>query len=402
MKCLDDYRPIVGDKVIAEIYKKASRLHNKSIVHVNSTYQGGGVAEMLNSIVPLMNDIGVDTDWRTLHGSPDFFNITKKFHNALQGGPINMTEIKKELYIETNENFCSYSRMNYDFVIIHDPQPLPCIKFHRKMQPWVWRCHIDLTAPNAELWDFIRGFLLKYDIVIVSSTEYIKKELPVEQRVIYPIIDPLSLKNKALSEDDINKYVAKSYIPMDKPIITQVSRMDPWKDPKGLLDIFDMVKEEVDCRLVYCYDLATDDPEGVDVCNALREKAGHYIEHGDVVLVMGDNQIVVNAIQRFSDVIVQNSIREGFCLAVTEGLWKQKPMVATRVGGIPLQITDGETGFLVDPGDTKAFADRIIYLLKHPDEAQNMGTKAREMVRDKFLITRGIADFLDVMNDLVD
>jgi len=394
-------RDIVGDEVIAGIYRKARRLYGKRVVHINSTYYGGGVAEILGSLVPLMNSVGINADWRMLRGTPDLFTITKKFHNALQGNSINLTDIKEQLYLDVNEVFSTYCDIAHDCVIIHDPQPLPLIKFYKKRQPWVWRCHIDLTDPHKELWEFLKGFILKYDMVIFSSEKYTKKDLPVEQRVIAPCIDPLSLKNRKLSERDIVKYVKKAGIPMDKPVITQVSRMDPWKDPEGLLEIFKRVREKVDCRLVYCYDMALDDPQGVAIYNKVYRKAKKLRESGDVIFVVGKHQILVNAIQRFSTVLVQNSIREGFSLTVTEALWKGKPMVATNVGGIPLQIRDAEEGFLVEPRDKGQFADRIVEILKNPSLAKEIGNKAQERVRKNFLITRLLSDYLDLLNDIV-
>ena len=401
MHHLEDYRKIAGDEAISAIYKEARRLYGRRILHINSTYYGGGVAEILNSLVPLMNNIGIEADWRILHGTPDLFTITKKFHNALQGDSINLTEIKKRLYVGANEAFSTYCHIDADCVFVHDPQPLPVIKFYKKRQPWVWRCHIDLTNPNKKLWEFLKGFILRYDMVIFSSEKYKKEDLPVEQKVIYPSIDPLSLKNKELSEKDILKYVKKAGIPNDKPVITQVSRMDPWKDPEGLLEVFKYVKEKVDCRMVYCYDMALDDPEGVEIYSKVYRKAKKFVEKGDVIFVVGKHQILVNAIQRFSTVLVQNSIREGFCLAVTEALWKGKPVVATNVGGIPLQIKDGENGFLVEPGNREQFADRIIKILEDPSIGHEVGKKAREVVRERFLITRTLLDYLRILNLLI-
>jgi len=401
MHHLEDYRKIAGDEAISAIYKEARRLYGRRILHINSTYYGGGVAEILNSLVPLMNNIGIEADWRILHGTPDLFTITKKFHNALQGDSINLTEIKKRLYVGANEAFSTYCHIDADCVFVHDPQPLPVIKFYKKRQPWVWRCHIDLTNPNKKLWEFLKGFILRYDMVIFSSEKYKKEDLPVEQRVIYPSIDPLSLKNKELSEKDILKYVRKAGIPNDKPVITQVSRMDPWKDPEGLLEVFKYVKEKVDCRMVYCYDMALDDPEGVEIYSKVYRKAKKFVEKGDVIFVVGKHQILVNAIQRFSTVLVQNSIKEGFCLAVTEALWKGKPVVATNVGGIPLQIKDGENGFLVEPGNREQFADRIIKILEDPSIGHEVGKKAREVVRERFLITKTLLDYLRILNLLI-
>ena len=400
MRNLDDYREIVGDEVISTIYRKARRLYGKLFLQINSTHYGGGVAEILDSLVPLMNNAGIEADWRILRGSPDLFTITKKFHNALQGDSINLSDIKKQLYVGANEAFSTYCHIEHDCVIIHDPEPLPLIWFYRKSQPWVWTCYIDLTDPNKKLWEFLKGFILKYDMVIFSSEKYKKEDLPVEQRIIVPAIDPLSLKNRELSEIDTVKYVKKAGIPNDKPVITQVSRVDPWKDPEGLLEIFKRAKEKVDCRLVYCYDMALDDPEDTAIYSKVYRKAKNLRERGDVVFVVGKNQILVNAIQRFSTVVVQNSRREGFCLAVTEALWKGKPVVATNVGGIPSQIRDGEEGFLVEPQDREQFAERIIEILKNPSLAKEMGEKGKERVRGDFLITRLLSDYLDLLTDI--
>ena len=399
MKSLDDYREVAGDDVIGEIYAKARGLQGRRVLHINSTYQGGGVAEILNSLVPLMNDVGMEADWRLLHGTPDFFTITKKFHNALQGGSLNLTDIKKQLYVQTNEAFSAYCHIDADCVIVHDPQPLPLIKFYKKRVPWIWRCHVDLSNPHEALWEFLKTFILRYDVDIISGEMYGKENLPVEQRVIHPAIDPLSLKNKQLSQKDILKYVRKAGIPTDKPIITQVSRMDIWKDPEGLLEVFKRVRKEVDCRLVYCYDMALDDPEGNGVYQRTYRKARKIVENGDVIFVLGSSQILVNAIQRFSTVVVQKSIKEGFCLCVTEALWKGKPVVGANVGGIPYQLVEGENGFLVDPYDKEGFANRIVQLLQNPDMAEEMGEKGKETVRNNFLITRLLLDYVNLLSD---
>ena len=401
MKRLNDYRGIVSDEVISDIYKKARQIYGKRIIHINSTYMGGGVAEILSSFVPLMNDAGVDMGWRILHGNPDFFNITKKFHNALQGDPINLTEIKKRLYIEANESFSTYTHVTHDCVIIHDPQPLPLIQFYKKRQPWIWRCHVDLSHPNDGLWDLSKGFILRYDIAVISNKKYKKMDLPIEQRIIYPVINPLTPKNIDLSEKDISKYLKKFKVPTDKPLLTQISRFDKWKDPLGVLEVFKIVKKEIDCRLVLCGSMAADDPEGIKIHEKVEQKANNLIEQGDVILITSENNILVNALQRSSAVIMQKSIREGFGLTVTEALWKEKPVVASNVGGIPLQITDGTNGFLLDPGDTEGFAERIIELLRNPDMGMHMGKKGKETVRKKFLITRLALDYLDLLNDIM-
>ncbi len=398
MLSLEEFRKIVPDKTLAEIYHRAKSLYGKHIVHVNSTYMGGGVAEILYSLVMLMNDVGIDTGWRILHGTPAFFDITKSFHNALQGANISLTESKKDLYLLVNGNYARFTHLDHDCVIVHDPQPLALIRSYRKRQPWIWRCHIDLTEPNDQLWDFLKGFLLKYDQIVVSSEKYLKDDLPVDQRLMCPAINPLNFKNKELPDKTVMSYIKKAGIPTDKPLITQVSRLDPWKDPSGVIEVFKHVKEKVDCRLIFCYNLAGDDPEGVQMYTKTYRQAKKYVDKGDILFVVGNDDILVNSIQKFSDVVIQKSTKEGFCLSVTEALWKETPVVASNVGGIPAQIQDGENGFLLDPYDTEGFAERIVHLLKKPDVAKAMGEKAKETVREKFLITRLLSDYLYMLN----
>ena len=398
---IEDYRIIVGDENIADILRIAKKLYTKRIILINSTYQGGGVAEMVSSLVPLLNDVGMIADWRILFGNPDFFTVTKKFHNALQGGKINLTKMKKKLYIETNENFLVFSHIDHDCVIIHDPQPLPLIRYYRKRQPWIWRCHVDLSNPNKELWEYLKGFILRYDMVIVSNEKYKKSDLPVEQRVIYPAIDPLCAKNKEISTETIKKTLRKFKVTTDKPIITQISRFDKWKDPEGVIDVFKIVKEKIDARLILCGSMAADDPEGTRVYESVKRKANSLIKNGDVILLTRESNILINVLQRISDVIIQKSLREGFGLVVTEALWKEKPIVASNVGGIPLQIKDGENGFLLEPEDTMGFAEKIIELLKKPALSREMGQKGKEIVRNKFLITRLLKDYLNLLNDVI-
>ncbi len=402
LRSLGDYIDVVGAEEISKIYKKANKLYTKHIANVNATFLGGGVAEILGRLVPLMNDAGLDAEWRTIHGSPGFFDTTKSFHNGLQGGEIELSDMTKSVYMDINQEYANFSHLNiYDSIIVHDPQPLPLIKFYRKQQPWIWRCHIDITNPNPELWNFLKKFMIRYDVIVVSSENYKKDDLPVPQKVIPPAIDPLALKNKELPEDLILKYIKDSNIPTDKPVITQVSRMDPWKDPEGVLEVFRRVKEKIDCRLLYCYNLATDDPEGIKIYEKVYEKVKKEVESGDVLFVVGNNDLLVNAIQRFSDVIIQKSTREGFALTVTEALWKAKPVVASNVGGIPQQIIDGKNGFLVDPLDYKACADRIIRILKDPKLADKLGANAKESVRKNFLTTRLVSDYLDLLAEVL-
>ncbi len=401
MKRLHDYRKIVGDEAISEIFRNARKLYGKHIIHVNSTYSGGGVAEMLSSLVPLMNDVGLKTDWRILRGTPDFFEITKKFHNALQGDPIHLTSMKKQIYEQINEDFSVYADLDHDAVIIHDPQPLPLIQYYSKFQPWIWRGHIDLSRPNQRLWDYLKAFILRYDLAIVSSETYIKEDLPIDHRIITPVIDPLSPKNVELKPADIARYMQKYNIPTDKPIITQISRFDKWKDPIGVLEVFKKVRQDVDCRLVLCGSMASDDPEGIEIYRAVEERANNLIQSRDVILLTTENNFLVNMLQSYSAVIIQKSIREGFGLTVTEALWKGRAVVASNVGGIPLQIQDGITGFLLDATDDDGFAGAVLKYLKDPELARTMGLKGREYVRQNFLITRLLLDYLRLLQDII-
>ncbi len=400
-KRLESYRNIVGDKIIAEIYKKAGALYGKEIININSTYQGGGVAELLDGLVPLLNDAGADVGWDIFHGSTDFFQITKKFHNALQGAVIDLTDIKKQNYIEATQNFFSYQKINQDLVIVHDPQPLPIISFYKKRQPWIWRCHVDLSNPYPPLFEFLKEFILRYDLVIISSEKYKKSGLPIKQIVVHPAIDPLSLKNMDLTKKYETKYLHKFGIPCDKPIIAQISRFDRWKDPLGVVEIYKRVKEKVNCRLILCGNMASDDPEGWDIYEEVKRKANRLIDTGDIILIVQDNNILVNMLQRVSSVIIQKSLKEGFGLTVTEAMWKHKPVVASNVGGIPIQIVDRESGLLFDPNDLDGFSDAIVAILKNPEFGERLGNAAHNRVKKHFLITRLVADYLDIAKDLI-
>ena len=398
---IERYIDIVGDEAIASLYRKASKLYQKRTFYLNSTFVGGGVAEILSHLIPMLNEVGVDSGWRILHGDSAFFEVTKKIHNAIQGGEVVFSDEELKTYLKSNEGFSRYTHITHDCVLIQDPQPLPLIRFYRKKQPWVWRCHIDVSNPDPELWKFLRHILLRYDLVIFSSEEYLRDDLPVEQRVIHPAIDPLNDKNRDMTKQEVAKTIKQAGIPTDKPVITQVSRMDPWKDPEGVLETFMLVKRKVDCRMLFCYDYATDDPEGVRIYTQLYDKARELVDSGDVMFIMGNDDRVVNAVQRFSDVLIQKSIREGFGLTVSEALWKGRPVVGSNVGGIPIQIKDDYNGYLVEPDDLQGCADRVVEFLKNPKHAMEMGKRARESVREKFLITRLLNDHLDLLIDVM-
>lgn len=400
IKDFTEYRSVVGDDVIANVFKKARIIYGRHIVNINSTYFGGGVAEMLTSLIPAINDVGIDTGWRILYGTPDFFGVTKKFHNALQGEELHLSDIKKEIYTKGNEYFSRYTHLHHDAVIIHDPQPLPLINYYKKDQPWIWRCHIDLSNPNEELWEYLKEFLIRYDLMIVSHEDYKRPDLPIEQKIIHPAINPLSSKNKDLTDEDIEKYLEKFNIPTDKPLITQVSRFDKWKDPLGVVEIFKEVRKEVDCRLVLCGSMATDDPEGKEIYDKVRDATRELSDNGDIILITAEHNILVNILQRASSVVIQKSLREGFGLVVTEALWKETPVVGSRVGGIPLQIIDGETGYLLEPHDIEGMAEKVVYLLQNKDKRREMGKKGREHVKKNFLITRLVEDYINLINEV--
>ncbi len=400
-KQLKDYRRIVGDEQVAAIYKKAGRLYGKEIININSTYQGGGVAELLGGLMPLLNDAGADMEWAILHGNPDFFQITKKFHNALQGASIELSNIKKQNYIEAAQNFFSYHKIHHDLVMVHDPQPLPIISFYKKRQPWIWRCHVDLSNPYPPLFEFLKEFILRYNLVIVSSEKYKRADLPVRQKVVHPAIDPLSLKNMELTCECKTKYLQKFGILTDKPIIAQISRFDKWKDPLGVIEVFKRVKEKTDCRLILCGNMASDDPEGWKIYEQVKQKANRMIDTGDIMLIVQDNGILVNVLQQSSSVIIQKSTREGFGLTVTEAMWKYKPVVASEVGGIPIQIVDKESGMLFKPDDLDGFAEGIVEILKNPEFGERLGNAAHERVKRKFLITRLVSDYLDIADEML-
>ena len=389
---------IVGMSEIDKIQAEAEKLKGKHILCINSTYQGGGVAEILNSFVPLFDRVGIDFGWRILHGTPDFFTITKKFHNALQGNKINLSKRKKDIYYETNKRFSTFTHIDHDLVIIHDPQPLPLISFYEKKQPWIFRCHIDISEPNREVWDYLKGFIQKYDRFVVSLPEYQKNDLNIAQTVIRPAIDPVSVKNKPVSDTKISKYLEKFGIERKKPIISQVSRFDPWKDPIGVVKVFERVRKKMDCQLVLLGQFATDDPEGQKVLQSLEKKVNKSQFKEDIKLLIVDNAFLVNCLQRASSVVIQKSLREGFGLTVTEAMYKGTPVVASNVGGILIQVIDGVNGFLHNPSDYNGFSCSIIKLLKDEKLRVEMGKAGKEHVKENYLITRLMLDWLELLN----
>ncbi|MFQ5942522.1 MAG: glycosyltransferase [Anaerolineales bacterium] len=398
IKQLADYSGVVADTILDEIYEKAARLSDVRMVHVNATSQGGGVAEILDNFVLLMNDAGLRTDWRVLHGTPEFFEVTKKFHNTLQGDrDLSFTEDEFELYRFINRRFARFVDLDHDFVIIHDPQPAGLVEYVENGRPWVWRCHIDITDPNPQAWEFMEPYIRQYARMIVSSEIYKRPDLDLPQQIISPSIDPISAKNMYLPLEEIQDILARYGVPTDKPFITQVSRFDPWKDPEGVLAVWERVRKQADVRLIFCYNMASDDPEGVRIYEHMGEVAASHLETGDVIFVRGDDPYLVNALQSSATVVLQKSTREGFGLVITEAMWKGRPVVASNVGGIPTQIVDGESGYLVDPYDLDGVAEIVVRLLEDETLADEIGANARERVRERFLITRHMVDYLDLM-----
>lgn len=400
-KLLDDYTDIVGREEIASIKKLASPLKGKKVVHINATSFGGGVAEILSTLVPLMKDVGIEAEWQVIKGSDDFFNVTKAIHNGLQGMDISFSEEIKKIFLKTNQLNEELFEGEYDYVVIHDPQPLAILNYRKKkIGKWIWRLHIDPTNTQEKIWQFIKPYIEKYDAAIFTLKEYVKDDLKVENiAIIPPAIDPLSPKNLELNQEEIENIVRKYKVDPNRPIITQVSRFDPWKDPLGVIDMYRIVKREIkDLQLVLIASMANDDPEGWEYYEKTARHAG---EDYDIYLLSnlnGVGNLEVNAFQRTSDVIIRKSLREGFGLVITEALWKGKPVVAGNVGGIPLQVNNRRTGYLV--GDISECAERVIHLLKDSEIAKKMGISGKEYVRKNFLITRLLKDYLSLFNSL--
>ncbi|PNX54287.1 MAG: glycosyl transferase family 1 [Thermoplasmata archaeon M9B2D] len=397
IKSLDKYQEIVGESLIQKIRDEASSLSEKKMVHINSTYQGGGVAEILNSLIILLNDVGIETDWRILHGNLDFFTITKKFHNALQGDRINLSPKKKEIYYINNVNNAIFSHINHDFVVVHDPQPLPIITCYKKRQPWVWRCHIDISTPMRDVWEYLKMFILKYDAMIISMEKFRPRDIPksvMPHFIIRPSIDPLKIKNRDIPNSTVSKYLSKHGIDQDKPMIAQISRFDKWKDPEGMIKIFKIIKRKVDCQLILAGSMATDDPEGQEIFENLEKLVE---QEKDIHLVINASDILINALQRVSSVVVQKSLKEGFAITVSEALWKGTPVVTSNVGGISSQVIHGKNGYLLNPKDYNGFAEKISYLIKNPEVAKKMGEYGKTYVKNNFLITRHLLDYIRLM-----
>lgn len=388
---LDQYVGISPKSDLLLLQMFGAKLNKRSFLHINSTREGGGVAEILQRMIPILNELGIDARWEVIQGDSRFFDITKKIHNTLQGNPEQITEEMWQYHYGVNRINAETLNLEADAVLIHDPQPAPLVEF-RKTGLWMWRCHIDLSSPQLEVWDYLSRYFEKYDAAIFSVAKFVR-EIPIDEFVITPSIDPISEKNRELTEEEINETLTKFQIPTDRPILLQVSRFDRFKDPVGAIKAFRIVKKYNDCVLVLAGSPATDDPEGETVLNEVKEYAAN---DPDIYILFlppfSDKDI--NALQRIAKVILQKSLKEGFGLTVSESMWKGKPVIGGAVGGIPLQIIHGITGFLVNSVEGAAF--RIRQLLNNPEMAKKMGEKGKEYVRKNFLITRQIRDYLSV------
>ena len=405
-KNLDDYAAVVEPGTLERIRELAEPLRGARVLHVNATAYGGGVAELLATHVALLQDIGIDAEWQVIHGSDEFFAVTKTVHNGLQGADIEWTQPMERVYLERVLDNALLIEGDWDFVVIHDPQPAALRDYVRArgLSPedtkWIWRCHIDLTDANARVFEFFRPFIEQYDASVWTMPQFVPSSLSMEHVVFAPpCIDPLSVKNLDLPVPFVDEIVKQYGVRVRDPLMVQVSRFDPWKDPIGVIEAYRIVQEEIpDVQLVLAGSMATDDPEGFHYWELANEaRAGDTNVH----LLSNIQQIgnvQINAFQRAAEVVLQKSLREGFGLTVSEGFWKGRPVIGGRCGGITLQIEDGVNGFLVD--DVETAAKRTSDLLRDPERATEMGTAGREHVRKNFLSTRELEDWLRLFTEL--
>ena len=397
-KNLSDYTHIVGRPLVDEIRQLAEPLKGSRILHLSATAFGGGVSEILYTLVPLMRDVGLEAEWQVIYGREEFFNATKLMHNALQGHPHDLDEEEWAVWEQYNEMNGRELSEGWDVCIVHDPQPAAMHSLAAdKSQAWVWRCHIDLSSPNPATMSRLLPYLETYPASVFHMPDYVPEGVNGRVHIIPPAIDPLAPKNMALSPEDA-VYVCNQFgLDVDRPLICQVSRFDPWKDPLGVIDAYRLVKEELpDMQLALVGSMATDDPEGWDFFNAT---IAHAEGDPDIHILNNFNNvgaIEVNAFQSHADVLVQKSIREGFGLTVSEAIWKARPMIAGNVGGIPLQITDGESGYLVD--SVEECAKRALAILEDPGLGKFLGRAGKEYVRTHFLMPRLLRDWLRIFS----
>ena len=394
---LETYAMVAGKEAINKLQQLSAPMKGKKFVHVNSTRVGGGVAEILMKMVPLMNELGIETSWEVITGKDKFYQCTKSMHNALQGDPIDISDDLYRAYDETNAENAEKLRPileEADYVIIHDPQPAPLLKLcPNRKGIWVWRCHIDASRPHPSVWNFLSQYIKDYDASYFSLPDF-SQQLPHTQYIIPPSIDPLSEKNMDLSNEEVECVYEEFDIDPDRPIMLQVSRYDRFKDPIGVIQAYKLVKQSIpEIQLVLAGGGATDDPEGEEVLKEVKEAAG-YDTDIHILLLPADAHKTINALQRASDIILQKSLKEGFGLTVTEAMWKGKPVIGGNTGGIRLQLVNDYTGFLVDTPEGAAL--RIEYLLQNPNKMEEIGKNAKEFVRKNFLNTRHLREILSL------
>ncbi|MEW6665451.1 MAG: glycosyltransferase [Thermodesulfobacteriota bacterium] len=400
-RTLENYRDIVGTPVIEQITALGANLEGIRLVHVNSTSEGGGVAEILSWMVPLMKDLGLDTSWKVIRGTPEFFAVTKAVHNALQGKEVSLRKKDWDLLHEVNAENSSDLREELesaDIVVIHDPQPAPLLQLcPGRRGRWIWRAHIDISRPARVVWRTLRSYVDKYDASIFSMSQF-AQILPHPQFIIAPSIDPLSEKNMDLDPNELDRVRREYGLDPERPLLVQVSRFDRFKDPVGVINAYNLVRKVLPVQLVLAGGGATDDPEGTAILEEVKEAAGDDPDI-HVLLLPPSAHRTINALQRLADIIIQKSTREGFGLTVTEGLWKGKPVVGGDVGGIQLQVVNHHTGYLVNTPE--GAAHRVRYLLHHLDTMRAMGETARELVRENFLLTRHLREYLTLFTWLL-
>jgi len=405
-KDLDTYVEFAGQETIDRIRALAEPLRGARILHVNATAYGGGVAELLATHVPLLQSLGIAAEWQVIHGSDEFFAVTKAVHNALQGGDVEWTATMQRIYLEKVLDNALLLEGEWDYVVIHDPQPAAMLGFladspvNRPQTKWIWRCHIDLTDANPEVWEFFRPHVERHDASIWTMPEFVPSSLSMDRIVqAPPCIDPMSVKNLDLPIPFMTEICRQYGLDVDRPIMCQVSRYDPWKDPLGVIEAFQIVRQEVpDAQLLLAGSMATDDPEGFHVWEQVEEARGGDRDIHLLSNIQQVGNVQINAFQRAADVVVQKSLREGFGLTVSEGLWKGRPVIGGRAGGIVLQIRDGEDGYLVD--SVEECAKHTIELLQDPGLADEMGASGKEHVRQNFLSTRELEDYLNLFTEL--
>ncbi|HUS03911.1 MAG TPA: glycosyltransferase [Dehalococcoidia bacterium] len=405
---LEDYIPLVGEEKIDKLRELAAKLKGVRIMEVNSTAVGGGVAEMLYSQVPFINELGIEDEWKVMHGTGPFFQVTKNLHNLLQGKRGTLTSEMEEIYYRTlKDNADIYARdceiYKPNIVIVHDPQPLGLARYLKKgNQKWLWRFHIDVEGDTLEarpvLWKFITFWAKFYDAVMFSGAHYVVDCWPMHKYISPPFIDPLSTKNKVLSSDEIAKVLEKYGIDNRTPILVQIGRFDPWKGIDTTIKAYRIARKEERCQLIVAGNMASDDPEGEGIFNRFCQETEnepdiHIIRLPDDLAI---NALEVNALQRAARIILQPSTKEGFGLVITEAMWKEKPVITREVGAIPIQVRDGETGFFIT--SAKKAAKRIIHLLRNPDEAESVGREAHRYVKEHFLMPDRVADYLRIAN----